>query len=123
MPSKTKKETETPTIQIRQLRRGEVFPRRVRGVRERYKVDTRKTIENAIRNLEELAEEAHKRATSKYLPTEVRQKWARIEAYIYQTINTLTKTYDSQRVMEKLEELTRRVEEYMEKDQEPGEED
>ena len=119
MPDKIEKEPETPATQIRHPRKGEVFPRRLRRVRERYEVDTRKTIENAIRNLEELAEEAHKRATSKYLPTEVRQRWTRIEAYLYQTINSLTKTYDSQMVMEKLEELTRIVEELMEEDQEP----
>ena len=123
MPYKVEKEQKTPATQVGHPRKGEVFPRRLRRVGERYEVDTRKTIENAIRNLEELAEEAHKRATSKYLPTEVRQRWTRIEAYLYQTINSLTKTYDSQMVMKKLEELTRIVEELMEEDQEPGGED
>jgi DNA-binding ferritin-like protein (Dps family) len=123
MPYKVEKEQKTPATQVGHPRKGEVFPRRVRGVRERYEVDTRKTIENAIRNLEELAEEAHKRATSKYLPTEVRQKWTRIEAYLYQIINSLTKTHDSQMVMEKLEELTRIVDKLMEEDQGPREED
>jgi len=94
---------------------GEGFPRRVSEVVETYELDTRESIKKAIRNLEELAEEAHRRATSKYLPTEVRQKWARIEAYIYQTLNALTKNYDSQRVMEKLRELTERVNGLMEK--------
>ena len=122
MPHETEKEIERAIIQIRNLRKREVFPRRVRNITDRYVVDTRKTIEGAIRNLEELAEEAHKRATSKYLPTEVRQKWARTEAYIYQVINSLTKNYDSQMVMEKLEELSRVVEELMEEDPEPGEE-
>jgi len=123
MSNKKEKEPETPTIRIRRPRKGGLFPRRVRGVREKYEVDTRKTMESAIRNLEELAEEAHKRATSKYLPTETRQKWTRIEAYIYQTINSLTKTYDSQMVMAKLEELTQRVEKYVEEDPGPREED
>jgi len=123
MPSKIEKEPETPATQIRHPRKGEVFPRRVRSVRERYELDTRKTIENAIRNLEELAKEAHKRATSKYQPTEDRQKWARIEAYLYQTINSLTKTHDSQMVMERLEELTSIVDKLMEEDQRPREED
>lgn len=123
MSNKKEKEPESPAIRIRRPRKGDLFPRRVRGIRKKYEVDTRKTIENAIRNLEELAEEAHKRATSKYLPTEVRQKWTRIEAYIYQTINSLTKTYDSQMVMAKLEELTRRVEKYVEEDPGPREED
>lgn len=123
MPYKIGKEAEAPAAQIRHPRKGEVFPRRLHRVRERYEVDTRKTIENAIRNLEELAEEAHKKATSKYQPTEDRQKWTRIETYIYQTINSLTKTHDSQMVMERLEELTRIVEELMEEDQGPREED
>jgi len=123
MTPETKMETKTHTVYIREVKRGEAFPRRLRRVRRAYEVDTREVIEKAIRNLEELAEEAHKRATSKYLPTEVRQKWARIEAYIYQTINSLAKNYDSQRVLDKLEELTLRVEKYMEEDQQPREED
>jgi len=123
MTPETKMETKTHTVYIREVKRGEAFPRRLRIVGSQYELDTRKSIEKAIRNLEELAEEAHKRATSKYLPTDVRQKWARIEAYIYQTINSLTKNYNSQRVMDKLEELTLRVEKYMEEDPEPGEED
>ena len=122
MPNKVEKSKEPPYVQIRNPRKGDVFTRRVRGVRERYEVDTRSTIEKALRNLEELAEEAHKRATSKYQPTEDRQRWARIEAYIYQTINSLTKTHDSQMIMERLEKLTRDVDRLMEEDREPGEE-
>lgn len=104
----------------REVRR---FIARARRVRLTYEVDTRRTIESAIRNLEELAEKAHKGATSKYQSTEVRQKWARIEAYIYQTINSLVKTHDSQFVLKKLEELTSLVKELMEEDRELGEED
>jgi low affinity Fe/Cu permease len=122
MPDEEEKGKESPYVQIRPPRRGDVFPRRVRGIKESYEVDTRKTVEKAIRNLEELAEEAHKRATSKYLPTEDRQRWARIEAYIYQTINGLAKTRDTQAIMEKLEELTRRVDKLMEEDREPRKE-
>ena len=102
---------------------GRSFVSKTLRVRRVYKLDTRKIIENAMRNLEELAEEAHVRATSKYQPVEARQRWARIEAYVYQTINSLAKNYDGQLVMEALEDLTRRVEEYMEEDQGPGEED
>ena len=104
---------------IIQIRRGP-FPRRVRGVKEKYELETRNCIEKALRDLMKLAEEAHKYATSKYQPTESRQKWGRLEAYIYQTINSLTKTYDSQRVLEKLEELTRIVEKHMEEDSKAG---
>jgi len=122
MSIRREKETETTTTIItRKDTSG--FIARARRVRRTYEVNTRKTIEKAIRNLEVMAEYAHERATSKYLPTEVRQKWARIEAYIYQIINSLTRTYDSQMVMEKLEELTHRVKELEEEDQEPGKED
>ena len=123
MPNKAEKNEESPRVQIRDLRRGEVFTRRVRDVRESYEVDTRATIQRAIRNLEELAEEAHRRATSKYLPTAERQRWARIEAYIYQTINSLAKTSDIQTIQKKLEELNRRVDELTKEDRGPGEED
>lgn len=99
------------------------FALRTRKVRIDYVLDTRKIIENAITNLEELAGEAHTRATAKYLPTDTRQKWARIETYIYQTINTLTKNYDSQQIAQRLEELNARVEKLMEEAQEPGEPD
>ena len=99
------------------------FTLRTRRVRIDYVLDTRKIIENAITNLEELAGEAHTRATAKYLPTDTRQKWARIETYIYQTINTLTKNYDSQQIAQRLEELNARVEKLMEEAQEPGDED
>ena len=122
MPNKAEKNEESPHVEIRSPRRGEVFTRRVRDIRESYEVDTRTTIQKAIRNLEELAEEAHKRATSKYLPTAERQRWARIEAYIYQTINSLAKTRDSQMIQEKLEELTSRVDKLMEEDREPRKE-
>ena len=101
----------------------ERFLLRARRVRARYERDTAKTIEKALDRLEELAEMAHKRATSKYLPTADRQNWARIEAHIYQTINALMKTYDSQRILEKLEELTRNVEKLMEQGSEPREKD
>jgi hypothetical protein len=103
-------EEEARGAQAEAGRRG-VFPRRVRVIRDSYEVDAKATIEKAIRNLMELAEEAHRLATSKYQPTEDRQRWARIAAYIYQTINSLAKTHDSQTFSERLEELTRRVDE------------
>lgn len=122
MSGRNERETDS-TIFIEPKSERRRFVSRTLRVRRVYQLDTRKTIENAIRNLDELAEEAHTRATSKYQPVEARQKWARIEAYVYQTINSLTKNYDSQLVMEKLEALTRRVEELMEEDQGSGEED
>ena len=73
--------------------------------------------EQAVQQLTELANEAHKRATAKYLPTKDRQKWSRIAAYIHQTVNSLLKAYDNHVINEKLEELNRRVEELMEENQ------
>ena len=122
MSGRNERETDS-TIFIEPKSERRRFISRTLRVRRVYQLDTRKTIENAIRNLDELAEEAHTRAKSKYQPVEARQKWARIEAYVYQTINSLTKNYDSQLVMEKLEALTRRVEEFMEEDQGSGEKD
>ena len=46
---------------------------------------------------------------------------SRIATYIHQTANTILKAYDGQIINEKLEELTRRVEELMEETEEPGE--
>ena len=70
--------------------------------------------------LTELANEAHDRATSKYLPTAVRQRWSRIATYIHQTVNSILKAYDGHAINEKLEELTSRVEELMEEAEKPG---
>jgi hypothetical protein len=95
------KGTKSPFDQIRRHLRSEAVSRRLRRARETYTVNTRRTIEKALRNLEELADEAHTRATSKYLPTEDKQKWTRIEAYIYQTVNGLTKTRDNQEIMDR----------------------
>ena len=116
MQTKTKEGRKTTTTQFSKRKEERGLIVRLRKVKKKYEVDTKKSLERAIKNLIDLAEEVHKRATSKYLPTEVRQKWARIEAYIYQTINSLTKTYDAKLIEEKLEELTRLVEEHLEKD-------
>ena len=112
-------EEEEPLI-IERPREREVFPRRVSEIREVYVLDTEEVLENAIANLVELAGEAHKRATNKYVPTRDRQRWARVEAYIYQTINSLLKTHDDQQVLKKLRELEETVKRLMEEAGEPG---
>jgi len=113
--AKTKKKKETTPFRIKSIRGGRGVLLRLRRVRADYELNTKKTLERAIRNLEESAEEAHKRATSKYLSTDERQKWAKIEAYLYQTIASISKTYDLQQIEEKLEEMNRRIEDIMEK--------
>jgi DNA-directed RNA polymerase subunit L len=94
---------------------------RTRRIRLKSPVDPQQYREQAMVQLTELANEAHDRATSKYLPTAVRQKWSRIATYTHQTANTILKAYDSHAINEKLEELTRRVEELMEETEKPGE--
>ena len=89
---------------------------RLRRVKKEYELDTKKVIEKAVKNLQELAEVAHERATSKYLPTDVRQKWMKIEVYIYQTMTAIIKDYDAKKVNEKLEELERIVQKHLEED-------
>lgn len=93
---------------------------RTRRIRLKSPVDPQRYREQAMVQLTELANEAHERATSKYLPTDVRQRWSRIATYVHQTVNSILKAYDSHAINEKLEELTRRVEELMEEAEEPG---
>jgi hypothetical protein len=93
---------------------------RARRIRLRSPMDPQRYREQAMVQLTELANEAHERATSKYLPTDVRQRWSRIATYVHQTVNSILKAYDSHAINEKLEELTRRVEELVEEAEEAG---
>jgi len=95
------------------------FARRARLITEKYVTNTKKVRERAIKQLQELADEAHKRATNKYQSIESRQQWAKIEVYVIQTLNSLIKSYDQQKIMEKMEDLTARVEKLMEEDESP----
>ena len=122
MPNKAESDEEPVIVRIRDMGRGGVFSRRVRRVKDSYTVDAKKIRERALENLQELAEEAHRRATSKYLPTAERQRWARIETYIYQTINGLLKTYDEEEFRERLEELYKVVDGLTKEIRELGEE-
>jgi len=73
-------------------------------------IDSQAKREEAVKKLEELARMAHKYAKRKRLDASVRLKWARIEAYIYQVINSILKEYDAVLIAKKLEELKRIVE-------------
>ena len=50
----------------------------------------------------------------------LRKRWSRIATYVHQTVNSILKAYDSHAINEKLEELTRRVEELVEEAEEAG---
>jgi len=75
------------------------------------KVDTQRKREKAIKDLEKLAKFAHKRALDKDANLEPyeRLKWARVEAYIYQVINTIMRSYDSVEIKAKLDELKKMI--------------
>lgn len=75
------------------------------------KIDTCKKREKAIRRLEKIAKLAHRYATNKNIkmaPFE-RIKWARCEAYIYQVINSVMKSYDAVEIKQKLDELKKMI--------------
>ena len=91
--------------------------RRARLMSRKYKIDTQRARELLIERLQETIEEAHKRATAKYTPTEDRQTWAKLEAYLVQTLNSILKSYDELYINQKLREMEEIVEELTEEDQ------
>jgi len=80
-------------------------------VLEKPVVDTKAIREKMIRNLEELMDFAHKKSTDPNLSPKARQSWARLEAYIAQTLNSIINDYDIVNIKKKLEELKRLAEE------------
>jgi len=94
---------------------------RTRRIRLKSPVDPQQYREQAIVQLTELANVAHDRATSKYLPAADRQKWSRIATYVHKAANSILKDYDGHAINEKLEELTGRIEGLMEEAEKPGE--
>ena len=70
-------------------------------------LDTQLAREKAIENLETLAKKAHTKATGEGTGA---IKWARIEAYVYQVINTLMRTYDQADIKRQFDDLKRMIE-------------
>jgi len=58
---------------------------------------------------------AHKYATDEKLTAPQRLKWARIEAYIYQTINSILREYDHAQIKKRIEELKQMIEDELRK--------
>jgi len=52
---------------------------------------------------------AHRHATNEKLDAKQRLKWARIEAYLYQVINTLLRAYDVAQIKQQLEQLKKMI--------------
>lgn len=59
------------------------------------RLDTQCKREEFGKDLESLAKESYAHATNREFTADQRLKWARIEAYISQVLNTLIKTYDN----------------------------
>jgi len=79
------------------------------------RIDTQRTRKDIIERLKQLIEIAHGFATDKNLNPNVRKDWARLEAYLSQTLNSIARTYDMMMIKRQVEELKRIV------DQELGE--
>jgi hypothetical protein len=87
---------------------------RIKKIIKRFDGDTQKIRGELILDLKTLAELAHDQATEikeRGRPTKQHRAWARLAAYISQTINSIAKEYDLMRIKEKLEEIKRMVEE------------
>lgn len=94
--------------------RAKIHRRRLEGFLEALTgivgIDTQAKREEAIRRLEELAQMAHKYAVDESLSPSQRLRWARIEAYIYQVVNTVLREYDSAEIKRRIEELRSLIE-------------
>jgi len=82
---------------------------KVARIAEKFQLDTQKIREKLIFDLQTLAEEIHCHATDRRGDGKARREWARLEAYISQTINSIAKQYDVAKIREKLEELRKLV--------------
>ena len=75
-------------------------------------LDTQQVREDAIEDLRSLAKAAYRKAKptrGKSLDQAVR--WARIAAYLYQVINSITRQYDERQINKDLDELERLIDE------------
>jgi hypothetical protein len=82
---------------------------KVARIAEKFQLDTQKIREKLIFDLQTLAEEIHCHAADRRKNGKAKREWARLEAYISQTISTIAKQYDVAKIREKLEELQRLV--------------
>jgi len=87
--------------------------RKIRKITKKFDGDTQRIRGDLILDLKFLAELAHDQATKIKKggrPTKEHRNWARLAAYISQTINSIAKEYDLMKIKEKLEEIKRMVE-------------
>ena len=87
-------------------------------------LDTQELREEAIQDLRDLAKTAYKKAKpgqGKKLNQSV--QWARITAYLYQVINTITRQYDERQIDKDLDELERLIDEARKQKERPNQEE
>lgn len=101
------------TVKIQALRKD--FDRK----RRKLPVSTQVVREALIVDLEEAFEFAKQRMHA-VRKERYKQLWARIMAYIAQTIAYIASEYDSNKILERLEQLEERVDELRKKDQQAG---
>ena len=72
-------------------------------------IDTQLEREKIIEKLKELFDLCHKNATDKRINAKRRERWARLAAYIAQTINSILNAYDEQDIKKQLELLKEKL--------------
>lgn len=74
------------------------------------KFDTQQIRKDAANDLLELAKATYKKAKpAQGRKLEIALNWARVTAYLYQTINSITKEYDQKEIKKTLEDLKEMV--------------
>ena len=77
------------------------------------RVEGQRIREELIKSLRELYELASRYAKSQRVKIREKERWAKLSAYIAQTINTILKTHDELEVEEAIEELKNYVESHV----------
>ncbi|RLE38236.1 hypothetical protein DRJ17_04525 [Candidatus Woesearchaeota archaeon] len=72
-------------------------------------IDTQLEREKIIEKLKELFDICYRYSTDKRLNVKRREKWARLAAYIAQTINSILNSYDEQDIKKQLELLKEKL--------------
>ena len=78
---------------------------RLEKCRRILEIDTQQIRFKLIKKLEEMFDCAHGLSQNRGVDLRERQKWAKIAAYIAQTINSVSAGFDEQRVNRDLDEL------------------
>ncbi len=89
--------------------------------KELKELDTQQAREQAIERLTELAEICHEQGVAPTRKLKTSREWFRLEAYVYQTINTILREYDERLIKARLDEIWQRLETLEDKREEAAE--